>query len=293
VTTKYPGAKWRPIKHNFTDRKRTRTDAIVLHVTGSDAASQFGWFNNPAADASSHLHIALDGTVEQYVDLDKIAWTSGEGNARTIGIETAGTGSGSWTTAQLDALKDAIAWLAKRYNIPLRLMASSKPTERGIGWHRLGIDGNFPALPSILAGRKQRGGGESWSKAAGKVCPGDKRIKQIPALLERITSEEEMPTAKEIVDELLARRITHTAGQAAASNREGATIERILGDASAGGFRAWKDLPALRAELAATRAALVALAQNTAVDPQAVERIIGEAGQDAPSHISTPLPARA
>ena len=293
MTTKYPGAKWRPIKRNFTDRKRARTDGIILHVTASTAASQHDWFNNPAADASSHLHIALDGTVEQYVDLDKIAWTSGDGSARTIGIETAGTGSGSWTKAQLDALEDALVWLCERYRVPVRLMESSRSTERGIGWHRLGIDGNFPAS-GLLAGRTQRGGGEKWSKSRGKVCPGDARIRQIPALVERVAArltEDDMPTAKEIVDELLSRRINHTAGQAAASNRESATIERILGDASAGGFRAWKDLPALRAELAATRAALVALAQNTAVDPQAVERIIGEAVQDALSDISITLTA--
>lgn len=295
MTTKYPGAKWRPIKHNFTDRKRTRTDGIILHVTGSDTASQLGWFNNPASGASSHLHIALDGTVEQYVDLDKIAWTSGDGSARTIGIETAGTGSGSWTKAQLDALEDALVWLCERYRVPVRLMESSRSTERGIGWHRLGIDGNFPAS-GLLAGRTQRGGGEKWSKSRGKVCPGDARIRQIPALVERVAArhtEDDMPLTRAdadlVVDRFLARRINHTAGQTAASNRESATIERILGDTSAGGFRAWKDLPALRAELAATRAALVALAKNTTVDPQAVERIIEEAVQDALSDISITL----
>lgn len=221
MTTKYPGATWRPIATNFTDRKRTRTDAIILHVTGSDAASQFGWFNNPAADASSHLHIALDGKVEQYVDLDEIAWTSGEGNARTIGIETAGTGSGSWTTAQLDALEKALAWLTKRYDVPVRLMGSSKSTEKGIGWHRLGIDGNFPDLPDIRAGRKQRGGGESWSKAAGKVCPGDKRIKQIPALLERLTTQED-PVA-----DLTEKDIDRIAERVAAKGLSATDVDRI------------------------------------------------------------------
>ena len=291
--TRYPGAKWRPISRNFTDRERSRTDGIILHVTASTAASQHGWFNNPASGASSHLHIALDGTVEQYVDLDKIAWTSGDGSARTIGIETAGTGSGSWTKAQLDALEKALVWLCERYRVPVRLMGSSRSTERGIGWHRLGIDGNFPAT-GLLAGRAQRGGGEKWSKSRGKVCPGDARIRQIPALVERVKSQgDDMAITRDdadlIIDRFLARRIEHTPGQTAASNRESATIERILGDTSAGGFRAWKDLPALRAELAATRAALVALAKNTAVDPKVVERIIESAVQDSLSDISITL----
>jgi hypothetical protein len=106
--------------------------------------------------------------------------------------------------------------------------------------------------------------------------------------------EDDMPITRAdadlIVDRFLARRIEHTAGQKAASNRDSATIERILGDTSAGGFRAWKDLPALRAELAATRAALVALAKNTsAVDPKKVERIIESAVQEALSDISITL----
>ena len=92
-----------------------------------------------------------------------------------------------------------------------------------------------------------------------------------------------------VVDRLLARRIEHTPGQTAASNRESATIERILGDTSAGGFRAWKDLPALRAELAATRAALVALAKNTGLDAASTERIIRTAVDKALSDISITL----
>lgn len=71
--------------------------------------------------------------------------------------------------------------------------------------------------------------------------------------------EDDMPTAKEIVDELLSRRITHTAGQKAASNRDSATVERILGDTSAGGFRAWKDLPRVDAQIKQVRARLTAL----------------------------------
>jgi len=186
MVVKLPSARFRPIAVNFTKRARTRTDAIVLHVTASERDSQHSWFNNPRAQASCHLHVALDGTVEQYVDLDKIAWTSGAGNARTIGIETAGLGSGEWTPEQLDALTSALAWLCDRYDVPAVVMDSSGADERGIGWHRLGIKGNFPDLPSILAGYTQRGGGELWSSSAGKVCPGDDRIRQIPALVERV-----------------------------------------------------------------------------------------------------------
>lgn len=206
MATKYPGATWRPIGVNFTKRRRSRTGAIVLHVTASTAASQFGWFSNPRSGASCHLHIALDGTIEQYVDLDQIAWTSGGGNWRTIGIETAGTGTGEWTIAQCVAIVEVLAWLCRRYDVPVVLMDSSHPDAVGIGWHRLGIDGNFPPLPDIRAGRVQRGGGELWSGARGKVCPGDGRILQIPALVERV-HDRLNPALEEDDDMLLIRRL--------------------------------------------------------------------------------------
>lgn len=199
MTLKYAPAKWRPIPRNFTDRKRSETRGVILHTTASTAASQFGWFSSPKAAASSHLHVALDGTVEQYVDLDKIAWTSGAASGTTVGIETAGTGKESWTPAQVEAITAFLVWACKRWDIPARAMTSSLASERGIGWHRLGIDGNFPALPSLLAGRNQRGKGESWSKSTGKVCPGDKRIQQIPGIVAEVQKRLAPKWAKKIV----------------------------------------------------------------------------------------------
>lgn len=181
----YPGAKWRPIGVNFTDRKRSRTDFIAIHSSASEASSLYGWFTNPRAGASSHLHLPYDGLkgLEQYIDLDKISWATGEGNGRSVSIEVAGVPSSKpnepFTDAQVDGLVEIVAFLARRYSIPLVAMKSSAAGERGVGWHRLGVDGNFPSLPSPLAGRRQRGGGERWSSARGKVCPGDARIEQI------------------------------------------------------------------------------------------------------------------
>jgi hypothetical protein len=66
------------------------------------------------------------------------------------------------------------AWCLKVHGIPLAKLDDSSPGH-GIGWHRLGIDGNFPA--GILHGR--RPGGEQWSSSAGKVCPGDSKIRGV------------------------------------------------------------------------------------------------------------------
>jgi hypothetical protein len=51
----------------------------------------------------------------------------------------------------------------------------SKPESRGIAFHRQGCDGNFTGY--AYGGRVA--GGELWSSAYGKVCPGDRRITQL------------------------------------------------------------------------------------------------------------------
>jgi hypothetical protein len=183
--TRVPGTKWRPISRNFTNRKRTRTRGVVLHVAVSNATSLHGFFNSPGANASSHLYVDYKGNTEQYVDADKIAWTSGEGNATTIGIETAGMGNGKWTDAQLKELARLCRWAAEKYGFPLRKAASSRPSSSGIFTHRHGVDGNFPT-EGVQRGRLQRakkGLGEKWSSAYGKVCPGNERQEQWPLVV--------------------------------------------------------------------------------------------------------------
>lgn len=178
-----PGTTWKPITVNYTSRK-TAKRRVILHVAESESTSIHGWFNNPAARSSSHFYVARDGSIEQYVDTDHVSWASGEGNSDSISVETQGRSAGPWTPEQCAALARIIKWANETHGIPLRLMASSKSTETGIGWHRLGVDGYFPDLPSPLAGRLQRGGGEKWSSARGKSCPGTDRIPQIPGILE-------------------------------------------------------------------------------------------------------------
>jgi hypothetical protein len=183
----YSGATYRPISWAKRSRNGTKPTAVVCHVTASNATSQYGYFSG--GTACSHFHVAKDGRVEQYIDTQYRSAADLDGNYRTISIETQGLDDGTgWTTAQLGAIAGIVAWAHDVHGIPLRLMDSSKTSEHGLGWHRLGIDGNFPALPSILAGRRQRGGGEYWTKATGKACPCDPRIKQMPDVLDRATA---------------------------------------------------------------------------------------------------------
>ena len=178
-----PGARWRPLSRNYTRRVTTK-DCIILHSTGTNAAtSQYGWFNTPGAGASSHFHVDNNGVIEQYVDTAHMSWANASANPRSVTIETQGNGHGPWTAAQISSIVRIIQWVRSVHKgIPLRQMTSSAASQKGIGWHRLGVNGNFPRT-GILRGRSQRGGGQSWSKAFGKICPGDDRIKQIPAII--------------------------------------------------------------------------------------------------------------
>lgn len=181
---RYATATWKPISANLGGTL-TRYDAVILHTDAGNATSLAGWFSDPKANASCHFFVRKDGGVEQYADTTRVTYTSRQGSTRSIGVETQGFGNEPWTKAQAEAIAQLLAWCHATHGIPLRAMTTSHPSEKGVGWHRLGIDGNFPDLPNPLAGRKQRGGGELWSGSRGKECPGDDRIRQVPGIIAR------------------------------------------------------------------------------------------------------------
>ncbi|QDW64162.1 N-acetylmuramoyl-L-alanine amidase [Oerskovia sp. KBS0722] len=183
----YPWARWMPISTNIGG-PRAWTRAVVLHVDAGGANSLYGWFSNPSALASSHFYVKYDGSVEQYVDTDTVAWTQRTGNSSCIGIETQGVGSGAWTGNQVQAIASLVAWLCWQYHLPIVDMRSSHPDARGVGLHRYGID------PWRVSG------GETWG-SNGKVCPGELRVGQFPQVLERARAITK-PRRKREVDDM-------------------------------------------------------------------------------------------
>lgn len=181
MATWYPLAVRKPIVRNFGG-KRPSTRGIVNHVDAGAAASLQGWFNNPTAGASSHFYVKYDGTVEQYVDADLIAWTQRAGNLTCVGIETQGKGDGEWTPAQFASLVALNRWLCERYGIPKVDMRNSLPSSRGMGYHGYGID------PWRVPG------GEVWGPR-GKVCPGIKRKAQFPSLVAAVAGGITIPVS--------------------------------------------------------------------------------------------------
>ena len=180
-----PGAVHKPLHINFTNRQRAVTDAVVLHVAAGEAASLHGWFSNPQARASSHFYVRRDGTVEQYVAIDRISWAGVQSDNRAISIETQGLGHGEWTAAQVASIIKIIRFCQSKFpSIPSRLMQSSKRSEKGIGWHALGVPASYAQKNQGVS----QTGGELWSGAPGKICPGPDRIKQIPGIVKALQS---------------------------------------------------------------------------------------------------------
>lgn len=176
---------WDPLGPQ-TQGRMSRHDIICYHtMVGSLAGTSAMFHQNGYGGTESHFGVGGDGTVRQWQDTDFVAEANLNGNHRLISIETADYGepmfgkwntSGDnvppWTDAQMRAIAEITARCCQAYNIPIELIPDSRPNRRGVGYHRQGCD---PVRVS---------GGELWSSARGKVCPGARRIAQIPRVIE-------------------------------------------------------------------------------------------------------------
>jgi hypothetical protein len=193
--SRYPGAAWRPLGTQ-TEPKMTAHDIICIHtmvgnLTGTDAM----FHQNGYSGTESHCGIGgiwdgdagkgLDGDVWQWQDGDYTADANLDGNPRVFSIETADNAPQlardivRWTDRQAESIVAVMTWGCLRWNIPPLLVPDSKPGRRGLAFHRQGID------PWRVDG------GEHWSTAYGKECPGPVRIRQfvteiVPAVRQRV-----------------------------------------------------------------------------------------------------------
>lgn len=173
---------------------------VNIHVAVSESDSLYNLFNRPN-QVCSHFYVRKDGVVEQYVDTRYRAAADLEGNDATISIETAGglknPDTEKWTSDQVKSLAALWAWIRDTHGISNKLATSSKlgNESKGLSWHRLGVDGNFPSLPDMRAGRTQRGGGMKYSNARGKICPGGGKILQIEEIFNLANKKEDKPEA--------------------------------------------------------------------------------------------------
>ncbi len=186
-----PGAVWRPLASNFANQPRIKSfDLVVIHTAVGSLEGTFSHFASANgagyAGTESHFMTGGKGQIHQYQDTAYQAEANGAGNHRIISVENAdigpefpkwnlndGAAVPAFTPEQIEANAQILAWAHREHGIPLELVPDSKPGRRGIGYHRLGVPGY--AVP----------GGELWSSARGKVCPGARRIAQIPQIIAR------------------------------------------------------------------------------------------------------------
>ena len=163
---------------------------VCLHTAVSSGNSLFSLFNTPG-NPVAHFYLRKDGSLEQYVGTGVRASANLDGNYDMIAIESWDNGGQreTFTDDQMSGVSLLLVWLHNRHSIPMLALPDSKPGRKGVGWHRLGIDGNFP--PGLLSGRVS--GGEHWSESTGKECPFDGKIKQI--------HDEILPNVRKIIRE--------------------------------------------------------------------------------------------
>lgn len=182
----------------------TSTDAMFREGGYSGTESHFGVGGAWGGDLAK----GYDGKVFQWQDTAYTADANLDGNHRIISIETADNAPKlvrdirPWTPKQLDAIVKIIAWACKTHDIPPVLIPDSKPGRRGIGYHRQGCEHSLGVgrVPGFLVA-----GGERWSNAKGKECPGPQRIAQISTIIiprvKALLSPPKPPVAKPPVKE--------------------------------------------------------------------------------------------
>ena len=114
---------------NQSTRHGTKPCLIVVHSTESsnvghsatDLRAIVNWFDNPAAQASSHVVTDADAQSARCVNDSAKAWTQSFYNPWSLSIEQIGRASqSSWPSSQVEETARWIALWSERHKIPIR-----------------------------------------------------------------------------------------------------------------------------------------------------------------------------
>jgi N-acetyl-anhydromuramyl-L-alanine amidase AmpD len=116
---------------NFNERGGVAIDTIVLHHTAmaSNAVAVGKYFQDPKSKVSSHYVVDRDGSIVRCVPDNQRSWHAGRSafqgrgdvNTFSIGIEICNVGDGvePYPAAQVKAVINLTAWLAKTYKVAI------------------------------------------------------------------------------------------------------------------------------------------------------------------------------
>lgn len=231
------GATWKPLP-SPSKTPMDRYDLVCIHTMVGSLAGTDGYFRGLTNGVNSHFGTGGRGELWQWVDTAVRSGANGAGNHRAITIENADMGPGfaAWNTrdgsavpeftaAQIETNAQVCAWAHLEHGVPLVSVDTSRPDARGIGYHRLGVD--YWRVPD----------GEKWSSSIGKVCPGARRIAQIPQIIARakqIVNQEEDDMYDETARIEVVGRLDEILGLARASHGALASMHVGLLDPTSG-----------------------------------------------------------
>jgi N-acetylmuramoyl-L-alanine amidase len=163
-----------------------------------------------------HLYVRGNGNFIQRQDLALRSAASVDANPYSIAIvcEDKGSGFPSWsgsnvppyTPEQVDTLIVVLSWICHRFGLSTSAIRTTCLNDaNGIGWHRLGIDGDFPDEWPYWG--RQPGCLET-SLSEGKPCPGDNRIDQVVNdIVPAVSGGEDMAFSEEQIIDMVMRGV--------------------------------------------------------------------------------------
>ncbi|WP_164719954.1 peptidoglycan recognition protein family protein [Flaviflexus ciconiae] len=212
---------WDPVtgRSNVPIRPRMMT----IHTAVTNSPDIYGPGLGPGR-THSHFYNPKSGKMRQHQEINRKAFADGDGNNYCVSVEHwdgyPNGAPGYWkhgsdvpplTDSQIENDARLFAHLVKHFNLPNRIATPNNLT--GLGWHRLGIKGNWrPYNPADLKTWTGNQSGVKFSNAFGKACPGDRRIDQIREIYARAQeyltptkpAPKPKPTPKEEKDFLMA-----------------------------------------------------------------------------------------
>jgi N-acetylmuramoyl-L-alanine amidase-like protein len=148
-------------------------------MQGEELSGCNAWFHNVAARVSAHFGVGRDGTADQWVQLNEVAWACGDYNEVSVSIEHAGYSGQKLTAPQLAKSLEILKELHARYpEVPL--VWNEDPNGTGVTPHGcLGVEGgNHPNCPGLAIERQ-------YNKALHKMARGsrvvrNKSVRKVP-----------------------------------------------------------------------------------------------------------------
>jgi hypothetical protein len=128
-------------------RSRTSTSGVLLHFSGSPAATPASTYRTLVQRGLSvHLALGKDGTFYQFCDLNARCVHANEANNTFIGIEI--SGDGNYSAAQVKSLFAALPVILQAYDLPWQVpMSGGDVATRVLPWASLasfrGILGHY------------------------------------------------------------------------------------------------------------------------------------------------------